>query len=116
MRVLVVIALLLGIVATGAVAAGNHHAAPGKAQLRLVRAAPLAVRGARFEAGEAVRLVVVARARTVKRVVADGRGRFVARFGDVFVDRCEGVRVIATGALGSRAAVKLPSAYCPPPL
>jgi hypothetical protein len=89
-----------------------------KPTLRVARAAPLALVGNHFRARERVRVTVKAAGmRRAKAVRAGRRGRFVARFPALTVDRCNADWfAVATGATGSRAAVKLPQLQCPLPL
>jgi len=104
------------VVALVPAAAGADQTVRGKPQLKLSRGTPLILRGAHFSPGERVRVVVAARVRTTKRVSANQSGGFVARFPEVFVDRCNGFSAVAVGTQGSRAALKSPFVYCPPRL
>jgi len=82
--------------------------------LSLVSRSPLTVRGAEFRARERVHVVFYAGEQTkVVFVRATPTGTFVAS-ADVPFTRCNGVRIVATGLLGSRAAVRLPQPACMP--
>jgi hypothetical protein len=116
MRTGLLIALSLGIVAVGAAAAAGEREESAKAKLRLVRGAPLTLRGMQFDPHESVRLVVTARRRITKRLKANEAGSFVVGFRGLSVNRCQGFTALAVGASGSRASVTRPNVYCPPPL
>jgi hypothetical protein len=108
------------VVLTGAVAgAGSAAGRPATAgpTVRLAQRAPALVRGANFAAHERVRVVLKAGERTrVRRPRTGAHGRFSARFADVVVDRCAGVRIVATGASGDSAThTQHPPPQCPPP-
>jgi hypothetical protein len=112
-RALLVAALLLVLVPAGA---AREFAGSGHATLKLVKGAPLTVRGAGFKTGERVRLRVWAERVTTRRIAASDQGVFVARFPRVWYDRCAGLTVTAVGHRGSRAALKTPELLCPPRL
>lgn len=114
MRVVVVTALALGL----ALVAGAN-AAQQQASIRIVRVAPLTVRGEGFDAGQRVRLVATtgrARDRAVAR--ATGTGTFTARFSMLFaVEPCHGTLVVAvTNPAGVRATTKRPCRPADPQL
>lgn len=91
-------------------AVGGSDSATGKASLQIVRKAPLTIRGQGFRARESVRVSASGRS---WRVRATGSGTFVLTLGSG--DRCNSVRVLATGSSGSYAVVKvLPSPECAP--
>jgi hypothetical protein len=75
--------------------------------LAVTSAAPFTVRGAHFVPAERVTVTATVRGRHVRRVVANARGAFIARFRGVSVDRCQGWIVTARGNHGSRAALKI---------
>jgi hypothetical protein len=112
-RTLAAAVVLLAFLPSGAVATetGSRRAA-----LKLVTAAPVTIEGRSFVSGERVRLTVSAGRKAQKNVVADGSGRFVARFRSVSFDRCLGLRVTAVGSNGSRAIYTTPKLLCPPRL
>jgi hypothetical protein len=113
-KAVAVAAVLVVALASGSViAAGTQR----KAHLRLASVKPLVVQGSAFRSRERVRLVVAASERVVRVIRADTRGGFTASFPHLFVDRCgDGLAIIASGAGGSRAALKLPGLECPPGL
>jgi hypothetical protein len=114
MRYAVVIALAAGLALLGSSANGAGDAT-GKATLKLIRGAPVTVRGTHFEAGERVRLVASSEGQRTRRVTASTAGAFVAQFPFAF-DRCNGLIIQAIGSDGSRATLKQPELLCPPRL
>jgi hypothetical protein len=112
-----VIAVIIGctLILSGTAAAAQRESDTKRtAALRLVKGKPLVVRGARFHAGEHVRLTARSGEETRRGVARAGRaGAFVETFNMAF-DRCNGLFVIAVGNEGSRARLKLPATYCPP--
>lgn len=117
MRKLIAVCLgfALGLAGTaGAMQAGGNTNHPPT--LRLVKAKPLIVKGARFEVGERVRLRASSglRARTGS-ARAGAVGSFVETF-DMPYDRCNGLLVTAAGNEGSRARLRIPAPHCPPRL
>jgi hypothetical protein len=104
------LALLVG-------SAGAETTSTARPELRIVRAAPLVVAGARFVPRERVTVRVEAKGeRRLRPVTATGVGRFVVRFTSLVYDRCYSpYRIWAIGARGSRAELKLPRSQCPPP-
>jgi hypothetical protein len=99
---LAAIALAAVLAATTAVAGG------GSPSLRLVRAAPLTVHGTGFGARERVRVTFHGRSVAVRRTAAGAGGGFTVSYGDVLVSRCDGFRVVATGARGNSAVLRRP--------
>jgi len=80
------------------------------ASLTLVHRQPFVVRGTGFKAHERV----VIREADVRVVVhTTALGRFVVSLGSV--DRCTGGRVVAVGAAGDQAVLRLPPTACAPP-
>jgi hypothetical protein len=78
--------------------------------LRIVRTAPLTVRGVHFRSGEQVR---VTSAMKSARAKANGDGTFVVTIPGA--TRCNTLRVVARGSAGSYAIVKLlPQPACLP--
>jgi hypothetical protein len=113
MRKAAVAALLLlafGLVVGFTLVRSSDDAQARAASLRLVRKAPLTVRGEHFRPGERVRLRAMLNRGTV--ATAGDRGSFVAQFGAP-KSRCDLVRVIAVGSEGSHAVLKLlPAPAC----
>jgi hypothetical protein len=75
------------------------------------------VKGARFEPGEVVRIVLRAgEAKRVRIVRAASGGGFTVGFGTLLRhDRCSGpVTLTAIGTIGHRAVYKLPAMNCIP--
>jgi hypothetical protein len=107
--------LLLGLIALLApcAALGISRSAPS---LTLVDRAPLTVTGAHFRSRELVRVTALVEDGTAVRSVRAGkRGGFTARFPGLTVGRCGAFRVVAKGATGTRAILKLfPPAGCQP--
>jgi hypothetical protein len=99
------VALVLGFTQFG----GNESKAL-KPSLRVTGSAPLEVRGNHFRSRESVRLTAGKRSLRTK---ANGNGYFVVTIPGS--NRCNTVRVLATGSAGSYAVVKLlPSPACMP--
>lgn len=94
-----VVALAL-LIATAAAAVSATRATPG---VRVTSLNPVTVAGRAFRAGERVRVVVFVKRANVARVVANRRGRFVARY-PFAVGDCTIVRVTARGSKGSTAS------------
>jgi hypothetical protein len=81
-----------------------------KPSLRIARTTPITVQGRHFHASELVRLRSGSR---FARAKANGSGYFVITIPGA--DRCNTVRVVATGSAGSYAIVKLlPAPMCAP--
>ena len=103
-------AALLGVCATavaivlGFTLLGGPGSEPNEARaiLRIVRPAPLTVRGEHFRSGEQVR---VTSAMKSARAKANGDGTFVVTIPGA--TRCNTLRVLARGSAGSYAIVKL---------
>ena len=110
-------AALLGVCATAAAVvlgftilgeSGSKNG--GSPSMRLVRAAPLTVRGAHFRSGERVRVTAAGKSAQTK---ANGDGTFVVVVRGA--TRCETLRILARGSAGSYAIVKLlPQPACLP--
>jgi hypothetical protein len=82
----------------------------GRPALRIVRPAPLTVRGEHFRSGEQVRVTTAMRSARAK---ASGDGTFVVTIPGA--NRCSTLRVLARGSAGSYAIVKLlPQPACLP--
>jgi hypothetical protein len=112
--------LVMTVAATGllAISIGAGQATRARPQLRVIDLAPLVVKGERFRSLERVRLTVTEDGTSVsRRVRATRRGSFSASFANIVVDRCSSdFSAFAVGALGSRAAAKIPQPQCPPRL
>jgi hypothetical protein len=105
---LVSAAALIAAVALGSTIASDGRS--GAPALRIVRSAPLTVKGQHFRSREKVRVTVAAK---VTRTKANNEGMFVVVIRGA--DRCSDVRVLARGSAGSYATVKvLPSPACLP--
>ena len=109
-------AALLGVCATAAAVVlgftilGDTGSKAGSPSIRLVRAAPLTVRGAHFRSGERVRVTAAGKSAQTK---ANGDGTFVVVVRGA--TRCETLRILARGSAGSYAIVKLlPQPACLP--
>ena len=113
MRTLAAVTAVCATALVGVVPAGTAASAP---KLRLVWTQPLVVRGEAFKPGE--RVVVTALTPVgPKRVVvrATSRGRLGATFRLPSQPCGKAFAIRATGALGSRAVLAVPSAPCVPP-
>jgi hypothetical protein len=99
-------------------AAAHVDAARGRsAVLKLAAPHPVSLRGSRFLAGEQVTVTAYSQGRVRTRAVVAGEsGAFLARFGNLPFDRCQGFRAVARGARGSLARFKLPELMCAPRL
>lgn len=85
--------------------------------LKLLDTSPVVVRGLHFQSGERIRLTASIEGVKNARVVrASAAGAFTVGFGKGSrVDRCGGAFVVvAIGARGSKALLKLPSRECAP--
>ncbi len=109
MRLVLLAAVALALVASTTALGASEARRPA---LRITDLAPLTVRGANFQPGERVKLLVNAGTPLSRSVRAGSRGRFVARLG-VRVDAgvCSAV-VQAIGAAGSRALVDMTRPGC----
>jgi hypothetical protein len=105
-----VLALLAG-------SAGAEASSTARAELRLVRTAPIVVAGAGFLPDERVTVRVAAKGeRRARPATATRAGRFVVRFSSLVYSHCYAqFRIWAIGAQGSRAEVKTSRFQCPPP-
>jgi len=109
-------AALLGVCVTAALVMlgftvlGGSPARGDRPALRVVRDAPLTVRGKHFRSREQVRVTAAAKA---VRTKANADGLFVVTVRGA--TRCDTARVLARGSAGSYAIVKmLPSPECLP--
>ena len=111
--------LLLAALA-GALAVGGALGASAKPGLRITGQRPLSVAGTSFEPRELVRIEAIGSFGTRRiRVRATAAGSFTARFAKVTGDPCTLHRLLAVGADGSRAGLRVPPGACaeygPPP-
>lgn len=116
MRNVAIVVAALAVALLGSTAGTGTSSPSGRATLKLVRGAPLELRGVHFIPGERVRVRVVAEGSKTRRVTANGSGGFVVQFPTVTYDRCSGLLALAIGSRGSRAGLKRPPLLCPPRL
>jgi hypothetical protein len=113
MKLFIVIAITLSLAFFGSAASGGES---GRSPaLKLVRGAPLTLRGTQFVSGERVRVSADSGWKATRRVTANDAGVFVVRF-PLAYDRCNGLLVTAIGSHGSRTRLKRPELQCPPRL
>jgi len=111
MKLAVLIGVLVLAIAGAAVAADLRT----KPALRVADRSPVTVAGTAFVSRERVLVTVSSSHTWTRRATAGARGTFRVVFEGATVDRCEVVRVVATGARGSRATLKLlPQPACNP--
>jgi hypothetical protein len=84
-----------------------------RAQLAVVDATPLTIKGTGFQPGERVKLVLFGPAALSRIVRAGVRGGFTAPF-RIDIGRCDPLLVRATGTLRSRAVLDLTQTACAP--
>lgn len=115
-RVLVT-AALAAVVAFALGLAGAEAEVTRTPTLRMLDSSPLTVRGTAFKPRERVRVTAVADVRRVRALRVSRAGTFTTRFADLALDPCSGGgRVLAVGARGSSAELKVVPRMCPPPL
>lgn len=101
-------ALRIGLLALALALGASWAAGTGTPVLRLVDRSPLTVAGTSFEPREQVQLTVFVDDETTSRSVRAGsRGGFSVRFSALSVGRCDELRIVARGATGNRAVLKL---------
>ena len=105
---------LLVIVAIAAGATGSTQAAP-QPKLRVLVGTPVRVTGVGFHARERVKVTFFADGVWRKALRATRAGGFTAAFPDATLDRCVGYSVLARGATGARATLKVMPVACAPP-
>jgi hypothetical protein len=109
---------ILAVLAIAAPAAGatasTHQTAAPKPKLRVFDGAPVRVTGVGFHARERVKLTFTADGVWRKAVRATRAGRFAAVFPDATLDRCMGYFVLARGASGAMATLKVMPMGCAP--
>ena len=113
-----IVAVIAGIAVVGGAnaAAAIERQEEMRPTLRIVRTAPLTLRGANFKARERVRVTVVSgdhRAAPLVRATSSGAFTVVVR--DVTFHPCD-FEARAVGRAGSRAEAKVPQRLCPPSL
>jgi hypothetical protein len=110
------IALAIALTAAVAAAASTaESAADRKAQLSVVKAKPLALRGTGFRPNESVRITLLASVkRSVRRATAGPNGSFKVSFSRGG-EGCSLMIAHAVGSQGSRASVRVGRPPCPPP-
>jgi hypothetical protein len=109
------VGLLFGALAWSGTASGVGS----RPTLRLLDRQPVEVHGAGFYRRERVRVTLVAARPYVRTVRSSATGTFNAAFADVSFpfDRCgNGWTLVARGARGDAATLKLPQPECPPQL
>ena len=116
--VALILAALLGLIATGLFTSSAATERPGAATLALVDSSPLRFAGRHFAPGERVTVrVSMGGIRRTRHVTAGARGRFRVTFRRLALDRCGGgLTARATGSEGNRATYKRAQPQCPPPL
>jgi hypothetical protein len=108
----------LGVALLAALALAGLASASTRPSLRVLRLDPLTVRGTHFRAGERVRVTLrYAETRKTRRVRVSSAGTFTTAFDTTTqLDPCtSGFSVVAVGASGERAVVKVVPHECPPP-
>jgi hypothetical protein len=112
MRVL--IPTLLAALGLAAAASADPQARPA---IAVVDRAPVSVRGTGFGVRERVLVTVKSDLLQVaQRTRATSRGTFVVRFDGVRLSPCTGAALVATGARGHVATLKLSLRECPGPI
>lgn len=114
--------VVLPAIAGALLLAGTTTAAPSaRPQLRIVDMAPLTVRGAHFETGEAVTVTAVARGAVARGFARSRRltrtgtaGGFTVSLPALEIEGCAAVVVTAVGASGDHATAKIVP-ECPAP-
>jgi hypothetical protein len=105
---------VLAIAAPAAGATASTQTAAPKPKLRVFDGTPVRVTGIGFHARERVKLTFSADGVWRKVVRATRAGRFTAVFPDAIVDRCMGYSVLARGASGAMASLKVMPFGCAP--
>jgi hypothetical protein len=83
-------------------------------RLQVVDRSPLIVHGTGFGLRERVSVTVtVDGERTRQAVIATYRGTFTTRFDDIRLDACTGATLVAAGARGGLARLKISLRECP---
>jgi hypothetical protein len=113
MRGVAASAVLAALSIVGSVGASE----PAKPTISVVDRTPIVLRGAGFGARE--RVLVILRAellRATQRATATTGGRFLVRFDGIRLTPCTGASIVALGARGHSAQLKLALRECPGPI
>ena len=105
---------LLVIVALAAGATSSSQAGAPQPKLRVFADTPIRVTGVGFHARERLKLTFTADGVWRKALRATRAGKFTAIFPAATLDRCVGYSVIARGATGARATLKVMPVACAP--
>jgi hypothetical protein len=105
---------LLALVASLLIAVPAAGATAPKAKLRMLSATPVRVSGIGFHARERVGVTLVTNVVWHKVLRATKAGRFVLSFPNATLDRCSGYSVLARGAAGARASLRVMPLACAP--
>jgi hypothetical protein len=105
---------LLVLVALAASATGSSQASAPQPKLRVFADVPVRVAGVGFHARERVKVTFTADGVWRKNLRATRSGRFTAVFPAATLDRCLGYSVLARGATGARATLKVMPVACAP--
>ena len=111
---LIALFALLVIVALAAGATGSSQAATPQPKLRVFADTPIRVTGVGFHARERLKVTFSADGVWRKTLRTTRTGRFAALFPAATLDRCVGYSVIARGATGARATLKVMPVACAP--
>ena len=90
---------------------------PSKPAMSVVDRSPIVLRGAGFGARERVLVILRAeRVRATRHATATTDGRFLVRFEGIRLTPCTGASILALGARGHSAQLKLALRECPGPI
>jgi hypothetical protein len=109
-----VVAGVFAAVAVSVPATAHESAQPS---LSVIDRTPIVLRGAGFGARE--RVLVIVRAeflRATQRATATTGGRFLVRFDGIRLTPCTGASIVALGARGHSAQLRLALRECPGPI
>jgi hypothetical protein len=111
------VALLVVALTAGATAIALGGSSRSQPRLRLVSGTSLKARGNGFYGRERVRATAQTNGQVrLRRATTDARGAFTVSFGALALDPCAGFTIVAVGARGDRAALKVPMRECAPKL
>jgi hypothetical protein len=105
---------VLAVAAPVAGAAASRQTAAPKPKLHVYAGSPVRVTGVGFHARERVKLTFTADGVWRRALRTTSTGRFAAVFLDVTLDRCTGYAVLARGASGTMATLKVMPVACAP--
>jgi hypothetical protein len=105
---------LLALVAALILAVPIAGATAPKPKLRILDTVPVRITGSGFHARERVGVTLVTSVVWHKVLRATRAGRFIAAFPSATLDRCAGYSVLARGAAGARASLKVMPLGCAP--